>query len=82
MSQLKIKGDKSRYEVRAPECIGLECLRLGHYQVRGGTMSGSRNTGRTSPCCMFRAYHGCPTPILEFDKELAAKRKGDGLSKV
>lgn len=79
MATIRIKGDKAKYSVKDRECLGRECLALSHYQTRGATLGGSRNTGDSSPCCINRAYRGCPTPIPEFDKALAAKRKADGM---
>lgn len=76
MSILRIKGDKSKYSVLNKECLGKNCLVTGHYQVRGGTLSGSRNTGETSPCCLTRAYHGCPNEI--YDINLAVSRRKIG----
>lgn len=76
MATLRIKGDKSKFNVLNGECLGKPCLVPGHFQVRGGTLSGSRNTGRTDPCCLTRAYRGCPGDA--FDPELAKKRKSDG----
>lgn len=76
MAILRIKGDKARFNVLNNECLGKPCLVPGHFQVRGGTPSGSRNTGETSPCCMTRAYHGCPGDAFDF--ELAKKRKSEG----
>src|ERR1700719_2996204 len=58
--KFKRKGDKLRYEFVDAGCIGRECFQPGLYQHRGATLSGSRNTGAESPCCMRRAYHGCP----------------------
>jgi|HubBroStandDraft_6_1064221.scaffolds.fasta_scaffold00134_9 hypothetical protein len=79
MSEFKRKGDKHRYSFRDAKCIGLTCWGPGLYQHRGATLSGSRNTGSPdSPCCMNRAYHGCPNNIPAFSKELSAERKKDG----
>ena len=41
-------------------------------------MSGSRNTGAESHCCMNRAYRGCPDTLPEFDKNMATERKKEG----
>ena len=79
MSIIRRKGDKAKYAVTDRDCIGRDCLHLGHFQSRGATMSGSRNTGDSHPCCMRRAYHGCPHPLPEPDKELAKKRKAEGM---
>jgi hypothetical protein len=72
------KGDKAKFDFRDKSCIGLSCWAPGHFQHRGATMSGSRSTGRSSPCCLNRAYHGCPTPIPVVDDTLAPKRKSEG----
>jgi hypothetical protein len=57
----KRKGDKARYSFKDARCIGRSCWAPGMYQHRGAILSGSRNTGSPdSPCCMTRAYHGCP----------------------
>ncbi len=79
MSHIRLKSDKkkTRYSVKDDQCIGKDCLTLGLYQVRGASGSGSRNTGEMSPCCMTRAYHGCPDGH-EYSLELAAKRKAEG----
>ncbi len=82
MAVIKLKGDKSSYKVRDADCLARSCLQLGHYQVRGGTLSGSRNTGSTDACCMRRAYHGCPSPgepEVEIKDDLRAERKAAGM---
>ena len=80
MSVIKQKGDKARYSVLDKDCIGCECLQLGTYQHRGATLSGSRNTGATSPCCMRRAYHGCPDNGKRgFSELLASQRRKEGM---
>lgn len=53
-------GDKRKFEFMDAHCIGRECWAPGEFQHRGATMSGSRNTGRVSHCCLTRAYRGCP----------------------
>ena len=68
-------GDKRRYAFLDADCIGRPCFSPGEYQHRGATMSGSRNTGAYSACCMRRAYHGCPLPKTAFDAELARQRR-------
>jgi hypothetical protein len=61
MAYLQKKGDKRKFNVTDAKCIGRDCFQPGMYQHRGATLSGSRNTGSPdSPCCMRRAYHGCP----------------------
>lgn len=85
MAEIRIKGDKSKYSAKDKDCLGRSCLNLGHFQVRGATMSGSRNTGQISPCCMTRAYHGCPPygddegNLYQIDKKLLSKRKSEGM---
>jgi hypothetical protein len=69
------KGDKHKYAFADAKCIGRKCWAPGLYQHRGATLSGSRNTGSPdSPCCMSRAYHGCPDgPVgreKKFDPDL------------
>ncbi len=78
MSILRRKGDKAKYSFLDRLCIGRECFAPGMFQHRGATMKGSRNTGTESPCCMNRAYHGCPSGLLEFDAKLAKERKEKG----
>ena len=78
MAYIKKKGDKRRYWVRDAQCIGAGCLALGLFQHRGATMSGSRNTGAVSACCMTNAYRGCPS-CPTYSKELAAERRKEGL---
>ena len=79
MAQIKIKGDKHRYDVRDRECIGLECLNVHPVSIRGATSSGSRFVGYRY-CCATRDYRGCPQPIPEFSRELAATRRKEGYS--
>lgn len=76
----KRKGEKRRYNFRSKECIGLKCWAAGMYQHRSPlSYGGSRNTGSPdTPCCLNRAYHGCPSIILPFDKDLASQRKAEG----
>ena len=84
MSHLRMVKTKTKYDVRDTQCIGRECLALGVYQHRGATMGGSRNTGGTTPCCMTRAYRGCPPTEAEthFEAALAATRKAEGWRNV
>lgn len=80
MTDFRKKGDKTRrrYSFSSGECIGAECWAPAMYQHRGATMSGSRNTGSPdTPCCINRAYHGCPRTIV-LSSELARKRKAEG----
>lgn len=79
---IRQKGDRNKYSVRSPECIGCACLQLGLFQTRGASASGSHVTGQSSACCMWRAYRGCPnkgSDLLVFDKDLAAKRRAEGI---
>jgi len=49
------------HEVRDRDCRKRPCLSLGKYEHRGATGgSGSRSTGRSTKCCLTRAYRGCP----------------------
>jgi len=80
MSELRKVGEKGRYSVRDRECIGRKCLALGRFETRGAVGGGvTRNTGGFTFCCMNRAYHGCPSPLPEFDKKLASERKSKGV---
>lgn len=83
MTDFRRVGERGvRYRFRADECIGLECFQPGMFQHRGATSSGSRNTGSPdSPCCMARAYRGCPSdgdPLRVFKIDLAKTRKAEG----
>lgn len=75
------KGDKHRYDFLDADCIGRPCWSPGIYQHRGATMSGSRNTGAYSACCMHRAYDGCPHPLPGCGAELAKARRKEGWEK-
>lgn len=77
MTILRKKYDKNKYEFRDAECLKAECFQPGEYHHRGATSSGSRSTGKTSPCCMRRAYHGCPNDVVYMD-DLLKKRKEEG----
>ena len=78
----KTRGDPRRYWVKDAQCIGAECLALGLYQHRGAIgAAGSRSTGAVSPMCMRNAYHGCPRQV-NYSKELAARRRKEGLKIV
>lgn len=74
----KALGRGVRGTVKDSKCIGRECFHVDFYEHRGATLSGSRNTGEKSCCCMNNAYRGCPHPIPEFDPKLAAARKAEG----
>lgn len=80
MAELRMVKTKTKYDVRDALCIGRACLSLGIYQHRGATLSGSRNTGAVTPCCMTRAYRGCPPTEGEmmYSAELAQTRKTEG----
>ena len=85
MTKLRYKGTKTKYNVLDAQCIGRTCLVLGMYQHRSMCAGGgSRNTGSAdTPCCMTRAYRGCPdTAVNEYSGELAAERKREGLRQV
>lgn len=91
-------GEKEKFSFIDRRCIGRECFTPGMFQHRGATMSGSRNTGSPdSPCCMRRAYRGCPdgpegerknedgsitVGLPIFDPEMARKRKAEGWKPV
>lgn len=72
----KRKGDKARYAFLDAKCIGRTCWSPGMFQHRSPlSCGGSRNTGSPdSPCCMNRAYRGCPHGPdgrrTEFDEQL------------
>jgi hypothetical protein len=77
--RIKLKGVKGAFSVLDSKCIGCTCLQLGEYQSRGATLSGSRNTGDASQCCVRRAYHGCPDEVSRcYSKDLEAERKKQG----
>jgi hypothetical protein len=65
---LRRKGDKNKYSFVDLGCLGRGCFAPGMYQHRSPlSCGGSRNTGSPdSPCCLNRAYHGCPSgPVGE-----------------
>ena len=72
MATIKRKGEKGGYDVLNKACLGCICLALGNYESRGATLSGSRNTGNFTKCCMSRAYHGCPD---EDKREFSEERR-------
>lgn len=85
MAMIRKKGDKSPYSVYDRDCLGRACLSIGHYQTRGATLSGSRSTGDCSPCCMTRAYHGCPSNDKELytvNLDLIKQRKSEGMKVI
>jgi len=79
MSDFKKKGEKTKFNFFSPECIAAKCWAPGFFQHRAPMMGGgSRNTGSPdTPCCMNRAYHGCPREIV-IDRLLAQQRKLEG----
>lgn len=79
MSQVKKSGVKGTFYVVQPACLGCECFSPGTYQTRGGTPSGSRNTGHETQTCMRNAYHGCPDEADKgYSDALKAQRKKEG----
>ncbi len=80
MTDFKRKGENKKYNFRAKECIGLKCWAPGLYQHRSPLAGGgSMNTSSPdTPCCMNRAYHGCPRLIPAFQDDLANSRKKEG----
>jgi hypothetical protein len=57
----KRKGEKTKYSFVDSRCIGRYCWAPGMYRHMSIQSMGLRNTGSPdSPCCMNRAYHGCP----------------------
>jgi hypothetical protein len=82
MTTFRKTYEKGRYDFRDAKCIEADCWAPGEYFTRGATGgSGSRNTGRSSFCCMRRAYHGCPDDIV-YDIGKAQERKADGWKKT
>lgn len=84
MSTIRIKGNKHKYSVSNRDCIGRSCLHLSLYYHRAPMAGGgSMNTSSPpTPCCMNRAYRGCPNPQPEPTKELRAERKKAGYKNV
>lgn len=58
----KCKGERTRYSFVDKRCIGRPCWAPGMFQHRSPLAGGgSMNTSSPdSPCCMNRAYRGCP----------------------
>lgn len=76
-------ADSGTYYVTNRHCLGNKCFAPGDYQVRGATLSGSRNTGRTSKCCLTNAYRGCPNEEdREFSEERLKERRHEGWKNV
>lgn len=79
MTIFRLKFDRNKYDFRDRDCIGRSCWQPGLYQVRGATSSGSRATGTQRPCCMRRAYNGCPSEEeLVVLPTLVEQRKKEG----
>jgi hypothetical protein len=74
---LRKKYDRNKYDFRDAKCLEADCFQPGEYHHRGATSSGSRATGKTSACCMRRAYHGCPNDVV-YLPETAKERKKEG----
>ena len=74
-AMFKREGEKTRYSFSDRDCIGRTCWAPGMFQHRSPmSCGGSRNTGSPdSPCCLNRAYRGCPDGPVgrreEFDEE-------------
>lgn len=60
--KFKRRGEKTQYDFIDARCIGRQCWAAGMFQHRSPLSGGgSRNTGSPdSPCCLNRAYRGCP----------------------
>ena len=78
MAEIRNSSDSETYSVADAQCIGRKCLNLHAVGLRTPTPSGSRLTGYVN-CCARREYHGCPTPVPEFDRQLAGRRRRLGL---
>lgn len=83
MSDVKFrKAGEGAFAFLDAKCIEADCWAPAEYHSRGATGgSGSRATGNVTKCCVRRAYHGCPTPIVH-DAELGAQRRKDGWKKA
>jgi len=81
MAYFKRKGEKAKYGFADRHCIGRECWSPGMYQHRSMMAGGgSRNTGSPdTPCCMNRAYRGCPAGPVGETKEKCYECKGEGV---
>jgi hypothetical protein len=80
---LRKVGSKTRYEFRDKDCLGRVCFAAGFYQHRSPmSCGGSRNTGSPdTPCCLNRAYHGCPgqgSDRERVDPSVVKTRKAEG----
>ncbi len=80
--EFRMVRDKRRYDFANAQCIGRACWAPGLFQHRAPLAGGgSRNTGSPdTPCCMNRAYHGCPLgePRHAFDQTVATQRRREG----
>jgi hypothetical protein len=74
----KCKGDKALYSFIDAKCIGRTCWAAGMYQHRSPLSGGgSRNTGSPDwPCCLTRAYRGCPEGPDGHSVEICPECKG------
>lgn len=81
MTVFRKKYDRNKYDFRDAQCLDAECFQPGEHQTRGATGSGSRASGSSRPCCMRRAYHGCPNDVVHLP-ELGAARRKEGWKKA
>lgn len=63
MATIRRKGDPSKYRVLDRACLGRECLALSHYESRGATLGGSRNTGVNPPAASGVRTTAAPAPF-------------------
>ena len=84
MTDFRKTGERGKhYDFLDARCIEAACWAPGRYQHRGATMSGSRNTGAVSACCMSRAYRGCPGEESRgYDVEIGKLRRAEGWRKA
>ena len=80
----KRTGDKQKYNFVDAKCIGRTCWSPGMYQHRSPlSCGGSRNTGSPdSPCCLNRAYRGCPDGPEAERTEACQHCKGEGIELI
>ena len=73
-------GDITRYSFSDRECLGRQCFAPGMFQHRSPmACGGSRNTGSPdSPCCLTRAYRGCPSGPVGERVEDCFQCRGEG----
>lgn len=76
----KRKGEKTRYNFSDKDCIGRTCWAPGMFQHRSPLSGGgSRNTGSSdTPCCLNRAYRGCPEGPVGEKKEECSRCNATG----